>query len=71
VYPCIVYKRDDIIPFWAGNRPYTLTNRYLVTFITRDPDDEVTDKIAALEKCVLDRSFVADNLYHYAFNLHF
>lgn len=70
-YDCIIYKRDDIVPAWAGNKPYTLTNRYLVTYISKDPDSDVPDKLASLEKCILDRTFVADNLYHYVFNLHF
>ena len=70
-YPCIVYKRDNIVPTWAGNKPYTLTNRYLVTHISRDPDSDVPDKLASLEKCVFDRSFVADNLYHFVFTMYF
>lgn len=70
-YPCIVYKRDDIVPTWAANKVYGKVNRYLVTSISRDPNDEVPDKLADLEKCLLEQSFVADNLYHYVFSLYF
>jgi hypothetical protein len=70
-YPCIVYKRDRIVPKWAENKPYKLDNQYLVTVITRNPDSDVPDKLAALPKCVHDRSYIADNLYHNVFRLFF
>jgi hypothetical protein len=70
-YPCIVYQRDTADSRFAGNKLYRYTKRYQVTFISRDPDDDVPDKIAALPLCSFDRSFVADNLHHDVFRLYF
>lgn len=70
-YPCIVYEREAITAQWAGGKPYSLDNRYLVTVIDRDPDSEIPDKIAALPLCVHDRFFIADNLNHNVFKLFF
>jgi len=70
-YPCIVYQRDTADSRFAGNKLYRYTKRYRVTFISRDPDDDVPDKIAALPLCSFDRSFVADNLHHDVFRLYF
>ena len=71
VYPCIVYERAPILASWAGNKPYTLDKPYLVTHISRDPDDEAVDKLAALPKCVHDRFYIADNLNHHTFKIFF
>ena len=70
-YPAIVYQRERIVPVWAADKPYKLDNRYQVTAIERDPDSEVSNKLAALPRCVHDRFYVADNLYHNAFTLFF
>lgn len=70
-YPCIVYQRDDVDTKFAGNAPYSRTKRYQVTHISRNPDSDVPDKIAALPMCTFNRFFVADNLNHDVFSLHF
>lgn len=71
LYPCIVYKRDDIRVLFADNNPYRLTKRYLVTVIDRDPDSVIPDKVSALSLCRFNRFFTADNLNHDVFTLHF
>lgn len=70
-YPAIVYKRESVKKQHANNAPYTGFKRYKVTFITDNPDSEVTDKLDMLPKCYTDRSYVADNLYHHTFLLYF
>lgn len=70
-YPCIVYNRELIVPTWAENKPYSIHNRYLVTSIDRDPDSEIPDKLAKLERCTHDRFYVVDNLNHHVFKLFF
>jgi len=70
-YPCIVYKRDNIRTVFAGNKPYTHHKRYQLTYITRNPDTEVPDRLVELPKCVFDRQFVVDNLYHDIFTIYF
>jgi len=70
-YPCIVYKRDDMDTKFADNRPYSLTTRYSVTVIDRDPDSVIPKKVASLPQCIFNRSFVAENLNHDVFVLYF
>lgn len=70
-YPCIIYNRDYIKTEFADNSPYTLGKRYSVTVITKDPDSDIPDDIAAMPKCSFERHFTADNLNHDIFNLYF
>ena len=69
-FPCIVYERVNSQVFFANNKPYKNDTRYLATVITEDPDTDVPDKLAAKEKCTWDRTYVVDNLYHYAFTVY-
>jgi hypothetical protein len=70
-YPCIIYKQDDARSEFAGNRPYLYFKRYQVTLISQDVDDPTPNKIAALETCLFDRYYVANNLHHSVFTLYF
>lgn len=70
-YPAIVYERDQADSKFAGNALYRYTKRYMITVITKDPDSEVPDKVAALPMCLFSRHFAADNLNHDVFNLYF
>lgn len=71
VYPCIVYKRDDIQPAFADNSPYRRTTRYMVTVIDQDPDSDIVEQVAALPLCSHNRAFSVDNLNHDIFMLFF
>lgn len=70
-YPCFVYHRDYQDTDYADNGPYRRKWRYLLTYITRDPDDPVREKIADLPLCRFSRHYTANNLNHDAFNLYF
>lgn len=70
-YPCIVYQLDNARTEFAGNRPYVYTKKYQVTFIDRDPDNVIPDRIAHLETAVLVTHFTANNLHHSVFTLYF
>lgn len=70
-YPCIIYKRDDIVTKFADNKPYNNTKRYSITVIDRNPDSLIPDKITKLPKCVFDRHMTMDGLNHDIFNLYF
>lgn len=70
-YPCIVYKRNRADTKFAGNTPYGRMKQYQVTVISRDPDSEIPDKIAALPLCSFDRFFTSNNLNHDVFNVYF
>ena len=70
-YPCIVYNLSDIRLRHGNNLPYIMNDLYLVTLIHRRPDNDIYRKIASLPRCSLSRTFVNDNLNHYAFDLYF
>lgn len=70
-YPCIIYKLDDIDAEFADNNPYTLTKKYVVMAVTKDPDSDLPDKLAQLPMCTMNRAYTSDNLYHYVFDLYF
>lgn len=70
-YPCIVYSLSKIDSRYASDMPYTLHNRYELTYICKNPDDSTKYAIAQLQGCRFDRTFVADNLYHYVFTIYF
>lgn len=70
-YPAIVYERDELLPTFADNVPYSVDKRYQITVITNDPDSTVPDQLARFPQCRFSRHFVADNLYHDVFNLYF
>jgi hypothetical protein len=67
----IVYNRDHSRTLFADNSPYKTKKRYQVTVIVDDPDSDIPDKVEALPMCIFNRSFVADQLYHFVFNLFF
>lgn len=71
VYPCIVYKRDDMDTEFADNKPYLVTRRYLVTVIDADPDSAIVGAVSSLPQSLYNRGFAADNLNHDVFTLYF
>lgn len=66
-YPCVVYKLDNKDTYYADDKPYADFWRYIVTYITKNPDDPVVEELAQLPASRFDRYFVADNLHHYSF----
>lgn len=70
-YPCIVYNLSKKPTRFANNLPYGWTNVYELTYISRNPDDAILDKIGALKGCRFDRPFVNDNLYHYVYTIQY
>ena len=70
-YPCIRYNRSRYDSMHADNRPYRLTSRYELTYIHKDPDDEMVYWIAQLPMCSHDRPYVKDNLFHDVFTIYY
>ncbi len=70
-YPCVVYNRDTTDVLRADNVGYKSEPRYSVIVIDRDPDTDVPTKIAELPKSRHVRSYVANGLNHYAFQLYY
>ena len=71
IYPCIIYKLERIGALYADNDPYRLYDKYSITYITRDPDDENIHRLAMLRLCSFDRSYSSDNLHHYAYSIYY
>ncbi len=70
-YPCIVYKLDKADSTFANDKPYSNSKRYSVTLIDKNPDNVFVDKLLKLPMCSFDRTFSADNLNHYNFNIYY
>lgn len=70
-YPCIIYQRAADHRVKADNCLYYSKRRYELTVIDKDADSEIPDKLIHLPYCSFDRSYTADNLYHYSFTMYF
>ena len=70
-YPCIVYQRDPGSTKFANGKPYSYEQQYQVTLISRQPDTDIFEKLAALPKSIHARFFVSDNLNHDVFSIYF
>ncbi len=70
-YPCIVYNRDVANTTFADNFPHRIDQKYTITVIDRNPDSAIPSLVAALQMCIHNRFFTADNLNHDVYNLYF
>lgn len=70
-YPCIKYELDDVEVIYADNIPYQRTKRWQITVIDQDPESPISEAVAGLPTSAFDRSFRADNLNHFVYNLFF
>jgi hypothetical protein len=68
-YPCIRYSVADDQCLYAGNKIYNTKDRYSVTVISRDPDDELFEVLRNFSYSYFDRAYVSDNLHHYIFQI--
>lgn len=70
-FPCIIYSLDDEDVRHADNLPYTITDKYQLTVIDRNPDTEIRKKVRKLPYCSMNRFFVVDGLNHFVYDLYF
>lgn len=64
-YPCIRYSVNEIDSKYANNKNYVNTKGYILTVISKKPDEEVIKKILdTLPMSSFDRHYVSDNLNH-------
>ena len=71
VYPCIVYKLDEMPAIHADNQPYHWDHRYQLTVIDRDPDSQLRERVASVRSCKMIRGFESDNLHHFVFSIYY
>lgn len=69
-FPCIVYELSNYRTLFANNDDYISGKDYSLTFITKDPDSDIPDKLVKLRYCGFNRYFVSDNFNHYIFTIH-
>lgn len=68
VYPCIIYNLSDIYVQRADNKAYQTESLYEVTYIDKNPDNTLKDRILdVFPKCRFNRHFTNDNLNHYVY----
>jgi len=71
-YPCMIYKMDNVDKRNADDYGYLLQTRYLLTYITDDPDDDMVLTLLRHFRLISwANHFTSDNLNHYNFNLYF
>lgn len=71
-YPCIVYERDKKASRYANDGTYLISDRYTITYIHKDADSEIPDKLLRTFTMIShDRTFKSDNLYHDVFSLYY
>lgn len=69
VYPCIIVQLDDVLHGHANNKVYKRDNRYALTIIDPNPDSELRAIIDDLPKTSMNRSYVADGLWHFSYTM--
>lgn len=70
-YPAIVYSLRNFREVSADDKTYLRKRLYRVQFISRNPDNDVVDKLLDLPYCASDGRFVTDSLYHDNFDLYY
>jgi len=66
-YPCLVYELEDIQVRSADNGPYSIMDRYQVTFIRHEPDSPVIRELLGLPFSSFSRHFATSGLNHDVF----
>lgn len=71
-YPCIMYRKVGRLIEKADNGIFRKLDRYQITLITDDPDDESLSE-AMLEhfgaRLGFEQKYIADDLYHEVYSL--
>ena len=71
-YPCIIYQKDTGDHMYADNSNYKFTQAYQITYIDKNPDSDVPEKIQdSFQYCRWGRHYVAENLNHEVIILYF
>ena len=71
-YPCIVYSLSGFHSLHADNETYHRRREYELIYISKDPDDEVIEKLEDLPLCTMTGDpYTSDNPYHYPYTIYF
>lgn len=70
-YPCTIYNLSRANTDHASNVPYHVSPIYDVILVDYDPDSKYVDELLSVPGGRLVRSYVADNLNHWVFQIHY
>lgn len=70
-YPCFVYNYTNDLDDFADNIHYRHYKRYTITYITKDPDCNISEKMMEIPYCTSDRNFAMDGLNHFVYTLYY
>lgn len=70
-YPAIIYSRNNMPRIHADNGVYAAGMEYSITVIDANPESLLLKPISSLPTCRFDRHYVADNLNHDVFTIHY
>lgn len=70
-YPAIIYNRNNMPRIHADNRVYATGTEYSIMVIDTSPESKLLRPISELPTCRFDRHYVADNLNHDIFTIHY
>ena len=69
-YPCFIYHLSRVRPLFADNRIYQKYPCYMVTYISPSVSDYIVNEfLDRFKYCRFDRSYTADELHHYVFEV--
>lgn len=71
IYPAIVYSREGYDNDFANNDVYVTRRKYQITYISKNPDSDVPDRLNRFKHSRFSRRFVSENLYHDVFDIYF
>lgn len=71
IYPCIIYRRIDISSLFADNRTWRMSPKYQITYVDKNPDADVPERLMNELGCSFDRAYSAENLNHTVLTLNF
>lgn len=66
-YPCILYTHSGLDVKTSDNKPYKKAYKWTITHITKDPLDDISEKMFNISYCTFDRKYTADKLIHTVF----
>lgn len=69
-YPCIIYKLTGASDLYADNTHYRNMKRYDVILVDKNPDSIYCDRLNEIQYSRMDRTYINDNLHHYAFTIY-
>ena len=71
MYPCIVYRLNDVKTDYADDTLYNAVNQYQITVIDRDPTTQIGRAILTELLGTWMRNFNTNNLYHEVYTAYY